>query len=138
MRAAILGILTWVIACDPSPPPARTAGGNGMPAGPMAAPAPQSGAPGCGMYLFEAPACEAALDQGCCVQQQNCMNDPGCRQMVQCWNHCESRRAAEGCNCFNNCAPQGAATPGAQNFDYLASCSKAIKYPENIECRTGC
>ncbi|MCA9642545.1 MAG: hypothetical protein KC492_17720, partial [Myxococcales bacterium] len=79
-------------------------------------PGPQGAAPGCGMYLFEVPACEGALDQGCCAQQQNCAADPNCARIVQCWNACESRRAAEGCNCFNNCAPQGTATPGIQLF----------------------
>ncbi|MCB9588022.1 MAG: hypothetical protein H6718_21630 [Polyangiaceae bacterium] len=104
-------------------------------------PPPSSAGPNanaCGMHLFETPACESALDQGCCAQQQNCAADPNCMRIVQCWNACEARRASEGCNCFNNCAPQGLQTPGLSLFGYVADCSKAIQYPEAIECETGC
>jgi hypothetical protein len=94
--------------------------------------------PACGMSLYQQPACEATLDQGCCTQQQACMNDPACRQIIECWNYCEARRATEGCNCFHNCTPQGNATPGLKTFEYLASCSKAIQYPQGLQCRTGC
>lgn len=59
-------------------------------------------------------------------------------RIIQCWNACEARRAAEGCNCFNNCAPQGLQTPGLQLFGYVADCSKSIQYPEAMQCETGC
>lgn len=111
----------------------RHPGSGGQP--PRAAPGP---AGACGMYLFTQPSCEAALDQGCCAQQQNCAADAACARIIQCWNDCELKRATEGCNCFNNCAPQGQQTPGLQLFGYVADCSKNINYPQGIACETGC
>ena len=90
------------------------------------------------MALFLQPACEGALDQGCCAQQVQCVNDPNCLRIAQCWSACEARRATEGCNCFNNCGPQGMQTPGLQLFGYVLDCSKGISYPQAIECETGC
>lgn len=86
------------------------------------------------MALFANPQCEAALDQSCCAQQQQCMNDPGCRKIAECWQYCTMNQATVGKGCKNNCAPRGHQTPGVVNFEYVASCSKRVRYPPQVQC----
>ena len=99
------------------------------------------------MFLFSEPECEAVVDRLTCAQQDQCAHDAGCMRIVQCWNSCEAQRkvtaareggrTGAGCECFPNCFPQLAETPGNVPFMRILGLLQGHSL-DGMSCRSGC
>ena len=86
--------------------------------------APPGTSPRCDLTLYPGdydPACQTAMDDACCAEEQACADNAACKALIACINACAVPRQEE---CITECAGGSNTPPGFEQFEAIAACSK--------------